>query len=117
MVHARHSLVLVLCLLVFGCSEEAPDETTDQAAGFNLSGFEFGSTPSSGSFPTQQDLQTYAGYGAQIVRIPSRWEHFAYQSGQLSGSGASSLGSVDPLVSQAVCMDLIVLLDRHNYMR
>ena len=120
-------LTLFLCVLFYGCSRDSVDqsvtpesvisESVTPAPGFNLSGFEFGSSPSTGSFPTQQDLQTYADYGATMVRIPFRWEYFADQSGNLSGSGASYLSSVDALAKQAVTMGLTVMLDLHNYMR
>jgi endoglucanase len=88
--------------------------------GYNLSGFEFASTPTPGNYPTPEDATTFAKtFGAKIIRVPFRMEYCTDSNGNITPNGANYLSAVNDFVQTLINnnSNIQVLLDMHNYMQ
>ncbi len=95
------------------CLAEAP------LRGVNLSGAEFNSKELPGTmyqdytYPAPEDFQYFSERGANVVRLPIRWERVQHQLfGELD---AGEMGAIRKTISRARENDLCVILDVHNY--
>lgn len=91
----------------------------DGMKGFNLAGAEFGPKIKPGKqgtdyfWPTAEDVEMYAGTGANILRIPFLWERL--QPALWTALKKEELASLDIIVSTAAQKNVLVILDVHNY--
>lgn len=86
--------------------------------GYNLSGFEFASAPTSGDYPTTADANTFTKtFGATMIRVPFRMEYCTDSNGDINNS--SYLDALNSFVQTLIAnnSNVQVLLDMHNYMR
>ncbi len=86
--------------------------------GYNLSGFEFASTPTPGDYPTTADANTFVNtFGAQIIRVPFRMEYCTDSSGNINNP--TYLYALNDFVETLINnnSNIQVLLDLHNYMQ
>ncbi|MFZ4076925.1 MAG: glycoside hydrolase family 5 protein [Legionellaceae bacterium] len=86
--------------------------------GYNLSGFEFASTPTPGNYPTTADATTFAKtFSSKIIRVPFRMEYCTDSDGNINNP--IYLNAVNDFVQNLINNngDIQVLLDMHNYMR
>ena len=95
------------------CLGEAP------LRGVNLSGAEFNSRELPGemfrhyTYPGADDFQYFAEKGANLVRLPVRWERVQRElGGELDGA---ELGQIRKAISNARNNGQCLLLDLHNY--
>jgi endoglucanase len=114
------SLISILLTLVFstsgswaGCLDKA------KLTGVNLAGAEFNTKKLPGvifkdyTYPNSKEMAYIAGQGANIIRLPFRWERL---QPSLDGAfDAAELKRIQTTVTQAQANDLCVLLDVHNY--
>jgi endoglucanase len=90
-------------------------------AGVNLSCAEFGEHTLPGTFgveytyPTDAEIDYFAGVGMTVIRLPFRWERL--QRSAFAELDAEELGRLDHVVSYATGRGLSVILDPHNYAR
>ena len=86
--------------------------------GYNLSGFEFASTPTPGNYPTTSDANTFAKtFSAKIIRVPFRMEYCTDSNGNINNP--IYLNAVNDFVQTLINnnSNIQVLLDMHNYMQ
>ncbi len=86
--------------------------------GYNLSGFEFASTPTPGNYPTAQDANTFVHtFSAKIIRVPFRMEYCTDSNGNINNP--TYLNALNNFVEDLISnnSNIQVLLDMHNYMR
>ena len=86
--------------------------------GYNLSGFEFASTPTPGNYPTTSDANTFAGtFSATIIRVPFRMEYCTDSNGNINNP--TYLIALNNFVENLIKNkpNIQVLLDMHNYMQ
>lgn len=95
------------------CLKEAP------LRGVNLSGAEFNSKNIPGelfsdyTYPSPSDFQYFADKGANLIRLPVRWERVQRElGGELHGS---ELHQIRKAVANARDNDQCLLIDLHNY--
>lgn len=87
--------------------------------GVNLAGAEFNSRKLPGvifkdyTYPSSKELTYIAAQGANIIRLPFRWERLQPTLG--GAFDAAELKRIQNVVSQAQLLDMCVLLDVHNY--
>ncbi len=97
----------------------APEPTW--LAGVNLAGAEFGEGSLPGThgvhyvYPTDAEVDYFAGVGMTVIRLPFRWERL--QRSPFAELDAEELGRLDHVVSRATARELAVVLDPHNYAR
>lgn len=86
--------------------------------GYNLSGFEFASTPTPGNYPTTQDADTFAKtFSATIIRVPFRMEYCTDSNGNINNP--TYLYALNSFIQTLINdnSNIQVLLDMHNYMQ
>ena len=86
--------------------------------GYNLSGFEFASTPTPANYPTTADANTFAKtFSATIIRVPFRMEYCTDSNGNINNP--TYLNAVNDFVQTLINnnSNIQVLLDMHNYMQ
>jgi endoglucanase len=86
--------------------------------GYNLSGFEFASSPTPGNYPTTADAVTFAKtFSSTIIRVPFRMEYCTDIDGNINNT--SYLDAVNSFVQTLINnnSNIQILLDMHNYMR
>ncbi len=85
--------------------------------GVNISGGEFGSgVPRYGysyAYPTRAEIDYFAASGAEIIRIPFKWERL--QPALYGPLSAVDRAALKAATSYAVQKGLTVVLDMHNY--
>lgn len=87
--------------------------------GVNLSGAEFNSTKLPGiafkdyTFPAESELSFIAAQGANVIRLPFRWERI--QPATMGELNAAELKRLQATVTSANAKGLCVILDMHNY--
>jgi endoglucanase len=118
--------VLGACLLLVGLGPacalgDAVDERTDRPErefypGVNLASAEFGEGSKLGTnfvYPNRKEFTYYHSKGLRLVRIPFLWERVQPRPrGELD---MANIAELDRCISQANTLDLVVLLDPHNY--
>ncbi|ACE83988.1 glycoside hydrolase family 5 protein [Cellvibrio japonicus] len=93
--------------------------SAERLTGVNLAGAEFNSKKLPGVFnkdytyPTQAELVFSASQGANVIRLPFRWERLQPQANGLLDS--AELGRLKTTVEAAYGQGLCVILDVHNY--
>lgn len=111
-----------LCLLGALINPLAAQATClDQArlTGVNISGAEFNSAKLPGTpykdytFPTEAELIYVAAQGANVIRLPFRWERV--QPTAMGELAAAELKRIQGTVASANAKGLCVVLDVHNY--
>lgn len=86
--------------------------------GYNVSGFEFASTPTPGNYPTTEDANTFAKtFSAKIIRVPFRMEYCTDSNGNINNP--IYLNALNEFVQTLINnnSNIQVLLDMHNYMQ
>lgn len=115
------SVVKLVLASIFACPLFAAATCLDQQhlTGVNLSGAEFNSSKLPGTpykdytFPTEAELTYIAAQGANVIRLPFRWERI-----QPSAKGVlaeAELKRLQATVASANAKGLCVILDIHNY--
>ncbi|HCS64835.1 MAG TPA: 1,4-beta-glucanase [Cellvibrio sp.] len=110
--------IILLTLLGSTCTWAGCLDNT-QLTGINLAGAEFNSKNLPGVFtkdytyPPSQELAFVAAQGANIIRLPFRWERLQPRLGM--AFDAAELKRLQTTIQQAQLEDLCVLLDAHNY--
>jgi endoglucanase len=92
---------------------------TERLTGVNLAGAEFNSGKLPGTvntdyvYPRQSDLQFIAEQGANVIRLPFRWERVQHEiNGSLNDAEIKRLQTT---VAAANAEGLCVIFDVHNY--
>ena len=118
------SHLLLITLLLLSLSFTATSAFADclnaaRLTGVNLAGAEFNSSKLPGvpfkdyTYPTTAELAYIADQGANVIRLPFRWERVQYQ---LNGAlDPGELKRLQNTINQAKLEGLCVLLDVHNY--
>ncbi|MDZ4262448.1 MAG: glycoside hydrolase family 5 protein [Pseudomonadota bacterium] len=110
--------ILLLALLVSANSGAGCLDKT-RLTGINLAGAEFNSKKLPGvifkdyTYPSTKELAFVAAQGANIIRLPFRWERLQPRLGM--AFDAAELKRLQTTIHQAQLQDLCVLLDVHNY--
>lgn len=93
----------------------------ERLTGVNLAGAEFNSKNLPGTinkdyvYPTREDIEFIAAQGANVIRLPVRWERIQPKLDEpLNGA---QLGQISLTLSRAKTAGLCVILDMHNYGR
>ncbi len=87
--------------------------------GVNIAGAEFSGSNLPGrlhhdyTYPRADDLDYFAGRGANTIRLPIRWERV--QRGLFEDLHRPELRQIESVLEQAAERDLCVVLDVHNY--
>lgn len=93
--------------------------SASRLTGVNMAGGEFNSSRLPGEYnrdyiyPRQSDLEFVAAQGANLIRLPFRWERLRPDLTQ--GLDSAELARLQSLASQAKSLGLCLLLDMHNY--
>lgn len=112
-------VVTVVALLV-GAESHAVIRYT----GVNLSGAEFGATPTPGNlgtygsaytYPTAAEVNYYVGKGMNVFRLPFRWERM--QPTQAGPLATLELQRMDAFVNYATSHGAHVIIEPHNFQR
>lgn len=114
----RLSAIILLCALIgmpvsAGCLDQA------RLTGVNLAGAEFNTKALPGivykdyTYPSAAELNYIAAQGANIIRLPFRWERL--QQSLYAPLDEAELGRLRSTVNNANAAGLCVLLDVHNY--
>ncbi|GGY74390.1 cellulase [Cellvibrio zantedeschiae] len=91
----------------------------ERLTGVNLSGAEFNSSKLPGTpykdytFPTEAELTYVAAQGANVIRLPFRWERV--QPSAMGALASAELKRIQGTVASASAKGLCVILDVHNY--
>lgn len=91
----------------------------ERLTGVNLSGAEFSSSKLPGTpykdytFPTEAELTYIAAQGANVIRLPFRWERI--QPTPMGELAAGEMKRLQNTVVSANAKGLCVILDMHNY--
>jgi endoglucanase len=117
----KPSLVKLITVSLLACPFFAAASCLDQQhlTGVNLSGAEFNSTKLPGTpskdytFPTEAELTYIAAQGANVIRLPFRWERI--QPSAQNALSAAELKRLQDTVASANAKGLCVILDVHNY--
>ena len=84
--------------------------------GVNLASAEFGEGTKLGTnfiYPSREEFAYYQGKGLNLIRIPFLWERVQPRlRGELD---AANIAEIDRCIEQANRLDLVVVLDPHNY--
>ncbi|QNM95048.1 glycoside hydrolase family 5 protein [Chitinimonas koreensis] len=102
-----------LCAARAGCLGDDP------LRGVNLSGPEFNGNRLPGVvnqdfvYPRQADLAYFAAAGANVIRLPLRWERL--QPALWEPIDPTVAAAVDTVLAQAAALELCVILDLHNH--
>lgn len=92
-----------------------------QFAGVNIAGAEFGEQKIPGTlgtdyiYPSKADVDIYAKYRMNIIRLPFRWERLQRTLG--GDLDATELAQLRSVVDYATGLGMSVILDPHNYAR
>lgn len=123
------ALLLPQCSALAETGAEGPDRTTSKIEapdrplpyrGINVAGAEFG-TKIPGilgkdyTYPGAQEIAAYRELGFGLVRIPVRWERLTTSPG--GPFRPEDLEALDRAVHAARDLDMIVVIDLHNYAR
>lgn len=119
--HLKSRLIQWLCLGLFigplGAAANCLDP--QKLTGVNMSGAEFNSSKLPGipykdyTFPTEAELTYVAAQGANVIRLPFRWERV--QPSPQGELAAAELKRLQSTVASANAKGLCVILDVHNY--
>lgn len=108
-----------LVLLLAAASASAGCLDQPRLTGVNVAGAEFNTKSLPGivfkdyTYPSNSELSYIATQGANIIRLPFRWERLQQSlNGPLD---AGELGRIRTTVKQANALGMCVLLDLHNY--
>lgn len=91
----------------------------ERLTGVNMSGAEFNSAKLPGTpykdytFPTEAELTYVAAQGANVIRLPFRWERV--QPTAMGPLAPAELKRIQGVVASANSKNLCVVLDVHNY--
>jgi endoglucanase len=91
----------------------------ERLTGVNMSGAEFNSSKLPGTpykdytFPTEAELTYVAAKGANVIRLPFRWERV--QPTAMGPLASAELKRIQGTVASAYSKGLCVILDVHNY--
>lgn len=113
----RKSLLILTLLMCSGAWAGCLD--TSRLTGVNMAGAEFNSKKLPGVvfkdyvYPSSKELAFVAAQGANLIRLPFRWERLQPQLGQAFNT--AELQRLQTTIAQAQLQDLCVLLDVHNY--
>lgn len=117
---ATHWAKLVLCCLFTApLSVSGVCLNTDRLTGVNLAGAEFNSSKLPGipskdyTYPKDSELTFIAEQGANVIRLPFRWERI--QPKPLDPLASEELQRLQQTVKSASDKGLCVILDVHNY--
>ena len=86
--------------------------------GVNLSGAEFGKNHRYGYdyiYPSEKDIAAYATRGAELIRLPFKWERMQTEPG--GSLNQAELGRLKAFLEAAERQGVKVVLDLHNYGR
>jgi len=119
--HLRLGWIKLLLLSVFASPLFAAATCLDQArlTGVNIAGAEFNSSKLPGTpykdytFPTEAELTFVAAQGANVIRLPFRWERI--QPTVMGELAPAELKRLQATVTSAHAKGLCVILDVHNY--
>ncbi|MDY6922260.1 MAG: glycoside hydrolase family 5 protein [Pseudomonadota bacterium] len=112
------ALIFLLCLGAFPVTS-AGDCLDERLTGINMAGAEFGGKKIPGkvfkdyTYPKTSELEFIAAQGANIIRLPFRWERIQHQVFEELNS--AELSRLKSTVESAHALGLCVLLDIHNY--
>jgi len=108
-----------LLFLMVATGAQANCLDAPRLTGVNLAGAEFNSKNLPGvifkdyTYPTAAELAFMAAQGANVIRLPFRWERI---QPQINGAlDPAELKRLQTTIAQAKAQDLCVLLDVHNY--
>jgi len=110
---------IALGILLAPLFAEAHCLDQERLTGVNLSGAEFNSSKLPGTpykdytFPTDSELTYIAAQGANVIRVPFRWERI--QNEAMGALNAAELKRLQVTVNAASSKGLCVVLDIHNY--
>ncbi len=117
--HPRLALAFLACLAIAASPARAGCLDNPRLTGVNLAGAEFNSKRLPGvmnkdyTYPAREDIAYFAGKGADVIRLPVRWERLQHTlGGELH---AAETGAIDKVLAAAAASDLCVILDVHNY--
>lgn len=121
MVRRRTRLTIFLLWSLFFVALPAAAHCLDQErlTGVNMGGAEFNSSKLPGTpykdytFPNEAELTFIAGQGANVIRLPFRWERV--QPTAMGPLAAAELKRLQGTVASAYSKGLCVILDVHNY--
>ncbi len=110
------------CLIFtfFFATAFASAHANNRWGGVNLSGAEFGDAipgvlGTDYTWPTNQEIDYFAGRGMNVIRVPFRWERMQHT---LNGAlDTTYLASLDALVSHAAIDGVRVVFDPQNFAR
>ena len=111
--------LLLLSVLVNPLLAAATCLDQERLTGVNLSGAEFNSTKLPGTpykdytFPTEAEFTYIAAQGANVIRLPFRWERI--QPTPMGSLAEAELKRLQNAVLSANTRGLCVILDMHNY--
>ncbi|MEQ8847314.1 glycoside hydrolase family 5 protein [Botrimarina sp.] len=119
----RHRATQRCAALVLGvaCVAAASAEAKPRYTGVNLAGADFGESVLPGEFgrhytyPTAEEVDYYVAKGANVFRVPFRWERLQQSLG--GPLDAAELGRLTAVVDHATAAGATVVLDPHNYAR
>lgn len=118
------SYLLLITLMLASLGAVAPGTWANcldaaRLTGVNLAGAEFNSKKNPGvpfkdyTYPSTAEMTYIAAQGANVIRLPFRWERIQYQ---LNGAlDPGELKRLQNTITQAELQGLCVLLDVHNY--
>lgn len=112
---------IALVLLTLGVTAAGPAAASclsDRLTGVNLAGAEFGRTfPGVKGrdyiYPDTSELKYFADQGANVIRLPFRWERLQPSLG--GGFNTAELAEIQTIVKAAKELKMCVVLDVHNY--
>lgn len=113
--------VIALCGLLAATQASAHCLDQERLTGVNLAGAEFNSKVLPGKvdkdyvYPTREEFEFIAAQGANVVRLPIRWERIQPTLGEPLNE--AELGYVTLALSRAKTAGLCLVLDIHNYGR
>lgn len=116
---SRLTRLLLLGTLAVPMLASATCLNHQRLTGVNLSGAEFNSAKLPGTpykdytFPTEAELTYIAAQGANVIRLPFRWERI--QPTPQGALAAAELKRIQGTVTSANAKGLCVILDIHNY--
>ena len=118
MIKSVLSVTLLVCIFLFG-GAKAENAPSLPLRGINLAGGEFAGHVLPGVhgqnyfFPTQGDIEAYADFGMQVIRLPFKWERL---QPKLNGSlDEEHLGYISAVIDEAQKHNVLVILDVHNF--
>jgi endoglucanase len=113
-------LSAIVAALAAACTIAGPQPAAAQLTGVNISGAEVGyATGRPGRvffdyvYPSDWELDYYRGHGANVIRVPVRWERLQGTVG--GGIDPDELQRLRTLIQHAATRGLSVLVDIHNF--